>query len=384
MPMKVLVTDADQKHALAAVRALGRENVEVHAGAATRRALSFFSRYCRRKVIYPDPVTCEEEFVDFVQEYSQDEHIDVLLPVGYDVNVLVSRYSETLSKYVHIAIADYDQMLTASDKARTMAFAQALGIKTPQTYQRAEDVEDFPVVVKGTKGTGAVQYVNSPAELRRFELCNVIIQEYIPGEGYGFYGLFCNGKPRAIFMHKRRREFPVTGGASTAAESYYDERLKEQGVRLLGGLMWHGVAMVEMKRDERDGEYKLMEINPKFWGSLDLSIQAGVNFPYLTAQMALNGDVDPVMEYDRETKFCWPFPQDILHLLARPRSAGQILTDLFDRHMKTNISWHDVLPNLYLFGLTPLVIANRILRKKLFFPHGKPELDRDSYRLSHS
>ena len=167
------------------------------------------------------------------------------------------------------------------------------------------------------------------------DLRDVVIQEYIPGQGYGFYGLFRYGEPRAIFMHKRRREFPITGGASTSAESYYDERLKEQGIRLLSGLKWHGVAMVEMKRDERDGEYKLMEINPKFWGSLDLSIQAGVNFPYLTAKMALYGDVDPVMDYDRDVKFSWPFPQDLLHLLARPRSGRAIFADLFDPKMRT-------------------------------------------------
>jgi len=371
--MKVLVTDADQKHALAAVRALGREKVDVHAGATTRHALAFLSRYCHQKVIYPSPTTSEKEFVQFLKDYTRREKIDVLLPVGYHANVLASKYKETISKCVHVAISDYDQMLTASDKAKTMVLAESLGIRTPKTYHSIEQIESYPVVVKGTTGTGAVKYVNSPAELRHLDIRNVIIQEYIRGDGFGFYGLFCYGKPRAIFMHKRRREFPITGGASTAAESYYDGRLKEQSIQLLSTLMWHGVAMVEMKRDKRDREYKLMEINPKFWGSLDLSIQAGVNFPYLAAQMALYGDVDPVMKYNRKTKFCWPFPQDLLHLVARPRSARQILTDLFDPNMKTNISWQDFRPNLYLIGITPLVIANRLINRRLYFPQGKPD-----------
>jgi len=382
--MKVLVTDGDQKHALAAVRALGRANVYVCAGATTERALSFLSRHCQQKVVYPDPTKSEKGFVQFLNEYTRREKIDVFLPLGYDANVVTSKYKATISKCVHVAIADYDQMLIASDKARTTVLAESMGLKVPKTYNTIEQIENYPVVVKGRKGTGSVKYVNSPEELRGLELCNVIIQEYIPGEGYGFYGLFCHGKPRAIFMHKRRRQFPITGGASTAAESYYDERLKEQGIRLLGELIWHGVAMVEMKRDERDGEYKLMEINPKFWGSLDLSIQAGVNFPYLAAKMALHGDVDPVMEYDRKTKFCWPFPQDLLHLFARPRSGWQIFADLFDPNMKTNISWQDIRPNLYLIGVTPLVIMNRVIRGRLCFPQGKPRLHRDNYRLSHS
>jgi predicted ATP-grasp superfamily ATP-dependent carboligase len=372
--VKVFVTDADQKHALAAVRALGRERVTVYAGATTRYALAFFSRHCDRKVVYPDPVTREKEFVEFLQEYAQREKIDVLLPVGYHANVVVSKYKDSLTKYLRVPVADYDLMLTAADKGKTMAFAASVGIKVPKVYQSIEDIEAYPVVVKGTKGTGNVTYVSSPEELRGLACEDVLIQEYIPGEGYGFYGLFCHGAPRAIFMHKRRREFPVTGGASTAAESYYDEDLKAQGSRLLSALQWHGVAMVEMKRDTRDGEYKLMEINPKFWGSLDLSIQAGVNFPYLAALMALHDDVEPITEYDREAKFRWLFPPDILHLCAQPRSAGQFFADFFDPTMHTNLRLDDVLPTLYMIGVTPFIIASRLLKRRLYFPHGKPEV----------
>ena len=132
--------------------------------------------------------------------------------------------------------------------------------------------------------------------------------------------------------------------------------------------------MVEMKRDNRDGQFKLMEINPKFWGSLDLSIQAGVNFPYLAARMALDGDVDAVMAFDPDIKFCWLFPQDVLHLLARPRSAGQFFSDFFDPKMKTNLCFDDFLPNLYLIGLTPCVIASRLVKRRLYFPQGRPKV----------
>jgi predicted ATP-grasp superfamily ATP-dependent carboligase len=268
-------------------------------------------------------------------------------------------------------------MLTAADKAKSMAFAESIGIKVPKVYHHVDQIEQYPIVVKGIKGSGNVIYVNSPAELGDLQLTEMVMQEYIPGQGYGFYGLFHHGEPRAIFMHRRRREFPVTGGASTAAESYYDERLKEQGIRLLSALQWHGVAMVEMKRDQRDGDYKLMEINPKFWGSLDLSIQAGVDFPYLAAMMALHEDVEPIMEYDRGAKFSWPFPQELLHVLARPRSAGQFVADMFDAKMKTNLCFEDLLPNLYLIGMTPFVIVNRLRKGRLFFPHGKPEFLHD-------
>ena len=71
---------------------------------------------------------------------------------------------------------------------------------------------------------------------------------------------------------------PVSGGASTAACTYYDETLKEYGLRILSALQWHGVAMVEFKRQQSPDRLVLMEINPKFWGSVELALEAGVDF----------------------------------------------------------------------------------------------------------
>ena len=120
--MKVLVTDGNDKHALAAVRSLGRKGICVHVGATARFALSFLSRYCRCKVVYPDPVTREKEFVQFLTRYVELEKIDVLLPIGYDANIVVSKYKESISQYVHVAISDYDQMVTAADKGKDRCF----------------------------------------------------------------------------------------------------------------------------------------------------------------------------------------------------------------------------------------------------------------------
>ena len=79
-------------------------------------------------------------------------------------------------------------------------------------------------------------------------------------------------------MHRRLREYPISGGASAVACAYYDETLKEYGLRILSALAWHGVAMVEFKRQESPDRLVLMEINPKFWGSVELALEAGVDF----------------------------------------------------------------------------------------------------------
>ena len=94
-------------------------------------------------------------------------------------------------------------------------------------------------------------------------------------------------------MHRRIRERLVMGGPSTCAESVYDSKLLDYGLRVLKNLKWHGVAMVEFKKDSIDGEFKLMEINPKFWGSLDLAIASGVDFPYLLYNMTIRWRYKP-------------------------------------------------------------------------------------------
>lgn len=373
--MKVLITDADYKHTLGAIRSLGKKDIYIIAGSPSKYAQSFYSRYCKERLIYPIPRK-EEEFVQFMLRYVKDNKIDVLLPVGYLTTIALSKYKDEFCQYTKLPIANYGSMDIACNKDKTMEFAKNLGIKMPKMYKNLEEIESFPIVVKGIKESGHIRYVNSSEYLSKINTSDYILQEYIPGEGYGFFALFNKGDVRAIFMHKRIREYPVTGGPSTAAESIYDSQLRNLGLKLLKALNWDGVAMVEFRKDYRDGEFKLMEINPKFWGSLDLAIASGVDFPYLAVKMAVEGDVEPVIEYNIGVKFRWLFPDDLLHLIARPSSARAFVGDFFDKNTKSNIWLNDIRPNLFQLLLTFLAIISRIKNKNLKYPHGTPKVKR--------
>jgi predicted ATP-grasp superfamily ATP-dependent carboligase len=373
MTMRILLTDARYKHTLGAVRTLGKRGIYVIAGSSDRHSLSFYSKYCREKVVYPSPRD-EKKFVAFLCDYVRDKKVDVILPIGYLASVTLSRHKAEFEGLTKLPVADYSSMEIASDKDRTMKFAASLGIKVPRMYSGKDDVASFPVVVKGLMESGKVSYANSFQDLSRLNLENSLIQEYIPGEGYGFFALFNRGKPRAIFMHKRIREYPMTGGPSTVAESIYDEELKRQGLLLLEALNWHGVAMVEFKKDSRDNEFKLMEINPKFWGSLDLATASGVDFPYLAAKMALEGDIEPLFAYKTGVRFRWLFPDDTMHLLSNPGCLGTFLRDFFDKDTRTNIWPGDILPNLLQVGDTALQLFRRIKSGTLRYPYGRPEV----------
>ncbi len=369
--VEVLITDAAYTHTLGAVRSLGRAGIRVTAMSPNHRAVSFFSRYCHTKVLCPDPGN-EEQYIDFIGKYIQENPVDVLVPVGYLSTVAISRHKEELLPFARVPVAEYGSMQVASNKQKTMQLASTLGVPSPHEYTSIEDITGYPIVAKDPFGSGRIRYIGSPQEFERLDLAGSLLQEYIPGAGYGFFALFNRGKVRAYFMHRRKREFPITGGASTCAESIYNEEVKRIGLKLLESLQWHGVAMVEFKKDNRDGIFKLMEINPKFWGSLDLSIASGVNFPLLLVNMALNGDIEPVFRYNTGVTFRWPFPEDMVHLCARPSSGMDMLRECFDRRSRTNLSLDDPLPNMVQIPRTCSRLARLVGSGGLRYPHGRP------------
>jgi len=298
--------------------------------------------------------------------------IDILLPIGYDSTVLASRYLKSHVSDVKIPVADWARMEIASDKTKTMKHADSLGILTPTTYGSIDEVDKFPIVAKGRIGSGRVWYVNSPEDLPAMDPDELILQEYIPGDSYGYFGLFNRGDPRAEFMHKRLRSYPITGGASSCAIGVRDDELRDIGELLLSTLNWHGVAMAEFKKDRRDGRYRLIEMNPKFWGSLDLAISSGVDFPYLAAKMAYDGDIPCVSSYKVGVRFRWIFPYEILYLMAKPRFIGQFLLEFTQRDTSSNLDFDDPIPNFIQMIQTPFSIAGQMRKGSIVHPHGTP------------
>jgi predicted ATP-grasp superfamily ATP-dependent carboligase len=378
--VNVLVTDVHYKNGLCAVRSLGRRGATVVAAAPRRLAAGAWSRFAAARIVYPAPAH-DEEFFSIINRAVERHAIDVILPMSLELVEVFARNRSRLPDHVQIPIADLDKFVVAADKAAAVALAKAVAVPTPSVFAHPDDVDRFPVVVKPRHGSGVVRYANGAEELAEAFTPDSTIQQYIAGTGYGFSALFDHGVEKAFFMHKRVREYPVTGGASTAAESFYDERLRNQGLRLLRALGWHGVAMAEFKYDERDGEYKLIEINPKFWGSLDLPVAAGVDFPWLAARLALGHELPAMAEYELGLRFQWFF-DDLLHLLARPSSVGPFARDLANRSVRSDLELRDLRPAAVDVVRLAGAVARRVWRRTLRRPHGaaKPRVDQSRIR----
>ncbi|MFC2016776.1 ATP-grasp domain-containing protein, partial [Chloroflexota bacterium] len=279
------------------------------------------------------------------------------------------RFRAKLEPYVKIPLHDYSTLIETHDKGNVMKVAKELGIPIPVTFfingldelSRCAETIIYPVVIKLRSGTSSlgISYANNRRELlekynKTVELFNLtpenypIVQEYIPGDGYGVSMLFNQGELRARFTHRRLREYPPSGGPGTFRISTEHPEMETLATKILRYYNWHGIAMVEFKLDRRTNRSVLIEINPRFWGSVNQAICSGVNFPYLLYKIAVDGDVEPVLTYKLgvKTRVAFIDYATLMHQLWNKPDKYTTLKQLFHLYPDDIISVSDPLPTL--------------------------------------
>jgi predicted ATP-grasp superfamily ATP-dependent carboligase len=374
-PVDVLVTDAGGNHALAVIRSLGRRGLRVAAAGDRFTSMGLYSRYCARRAVLPDPRFGVGEFRDGLLRLLERLRPGLLMPMTERTLLAIDVDREAIETRVPLApLPPPPALETVFDKRATLDLAESLGIPAPRTFAPASAAGlaalrprlTWPAVVKprrserllgagdagaghagagGAAGGGAwgggaaaavvaaggpAAYCHRPEDLEATHAAVhrrapwPLVQEFIPGDGYGVSALCRHGRVLALFAHRRLRMLRPTGSGSTLRESIPPPPDMEAAARLLlEALRWHGVAMVEFKRDRRDGAPVLMEINGRFWNSLPLAVAAGVDFPWLLYRLAADGDCPEQRTYRAGVRCRWLLG-DARHLLAvlRGRPAG--------------------------------------------------------------
>jgi len=359
--IKVLVTDGDQKHTLGIVRALGKEGFKVGVIVARKSSLSSFSKYCVSEHLVV--ALQDSDYINRLINVYLECSYDVLLPVGSFANLVCVKFRQLLEKNgMRVSLPPTDSFYTAFSKELTAATAKQLGIDTPRTWYFSswEELESFQydfankIVIKARLEMGAnvVKYATTKSEFVTIfkSLCNKynwrkanefpLVQEFIDGPGRGFFALFKDGSPLRVFQHIRLREYPVTGGMSVAAQYDHNNDVEEKGLQLLRSLKWNGIAMVEFKED-KNGKMYLLEINPKFWGSIELAIHCGANFPVDYIHLSLEKELGFRYANISPHKFHWPLHGDLQTSFKSINRLKEFLKDLFDPRVGSNIDFKD-------------------------------------------
>jgi protein-tyrosine-phosphatase/predicted ATP-grasp superfamily ATP-dependent carboligase len=372
--IKVLVLDGHSRAALETLQSMGRTGVQVDVAAEDTDCLAMHSRYVGRKLRQPS----QRRVSDFhAWLRAQDKIRDyVLIVPSTETSLLGLRQLDENDALRRKAVIPGDKAIDiALDKEKTWQLARELGVAAPagvllSSLAEIGHVQQFPVVLKPTHSkvmvdgelrTLAVAVVRSESErqeqLRRWlPLTPVQQQQYVSGRGVGVEFLFNRGRKIWHFAHERVHEYPLTGGASSYRCSMDPPAaLLHDAERLLTALHWHGVAMVEFKMDV-NGQYWLMEINPRLWGSLALSIDSGVDFPRGLVQIAKGEELalqpnykSPYYTRDLRTDVDWlksnlrANQQDpLLHTRSRSFSFLELLRPLSGRESWDHFDWRDL------------------------------------------
>jgi predicted ATP-grasp superfamily ATP-dependent carboligase len=342
MPARVLVTDAESRKALAVVRALGRD-FEVSTLSASRISIAGWSRWSRHHFVVPP----DEAYAERVLGLARDR-IDIIIAPQEDTIIRLGRQADRFAEAgITLSFPPLEVLELAFDKGRTIELAHELGVPVPTTRMVADraEIEDaaeaigYPLVIKprhsyywtgsGFRLNGGPWYARDRAELQA-ALAEVdptqpppLLQAWVPGTGRGVFALLArDGTLSAAFAHQRIRDVHPSGSASVVRSSVaLDPALLERAVSLLRAMGMWGLAMVEFRVDSRSGEALLLEVNARLWGSIQLAIDAGVDFPRLLVEVT-EGRTPRVRDYRTDVVVRW-WLGDLLRtirvLRGRPR-----------------------------------------------------------------
>ena len=359
--MNILITDGENRSSLAVTRSLGKQGNSIIVCSPQKNNISAASRYTSSYYRVIDPILDEKRFVCDIVDIIKKEDVDYIFPMTEPSVLALTKYRDLIPVDHIIAAPSFAIASKAFDKFHVFNLARRLGVGIPKTIfiknysdlkQQIKQISEFPVVVK--PGMSSIPYKNGFIKTgvmyaHDINELNLIyqnqkglkehpstIQERIEGPGTGLFTLFDRARHLALFSHERIKEKPPSGGVSVVCQSVsLDIEMVEDSRKLLTAIGWKGVAMVEFKRDVRDGRAKLMEINGRFWGSLQLAISAGVDFPTLYLHYLHDNQIPySVPNYHIGLKLKWLLGTlDYLILKLKAKKSPDVVSNTFTERL---------------------------------------------------
>ncbi|ELZ25516.1 carboxylate--amine ligase [Natrinema limicola] len=316
----VVVPGIDAPSTVACLRSLRPRGIRTIVGSESRSTPAATSAYRDEFVGLPDPETDLAAYGDALLSLAERPDVETIIPVREeDIYVLAER-KDAFADVIATPWPDFETLRRVQDRVDLFAAADAAGVAAPETALLDQwDDWDRETIVKPRYTVASSTYLGArfdDAEIGSTEYQRPgtqpdpqaalerrghvpLVQERIPdSREFGFFALYEHGDAVATFQHCQRRGWKYCGGPSAYRESVHIPDLETAGRALLDELEWHGLAMVEFLRDPADGEFKLMEINPRFWSSLPFSVRVGADFPYYYWQLATDGQLTSEPTYD--------------------------------------------------------------------------------------
>lgn len=281
----VVIVGLDTVQGLQAARIFSENDIPVIGVGKDRRHFSFRTNSCRHKITAD---THSPSLIDSLIEIGQKlTNRAVLIPCEDVIVLLISRNRERLKAWFRIVLPEEDVVETLMNKDRFYQYAQRIGAPIPQTYfltnrttaEVAAEKLNYPGIVKPSfKSREWIQLT----ALKAFKVYNpdqllavydqysqisdsLIVQDYIEGPSTNLFSCIVyfdnTSNPAVTFTARKLRQWPPETGQTCLGEALENETITRNTIRLFRELAFYGLGYLEVKKDDRNGKYYIIEPN---------------------------------------------------------------------------------------------------------------------------
>lgn len=273
-----------------AIRSLGRLGIPMYAITEDRYTPAAASRYLRRAFVWPTTGTEEPERLveGLLRVGARIGRPTVLVPTDEEAAVLIAEHREELGERFLFPRVDAKLPRRLASKQGLHELCVEHGIPSPaaafpQSYEEivvfAESAR-FPIVAKNREafvrrsqpavnGTTRIATREGLLTLARDwgDQPGVILQEYLPreeAEDWIVHAYFdADSTPLAMFTGVKVRSWPPHAGMTANAYVVDNPELADLAARFIKQIGFSGVIDLDLRFDRRDGQYKLLDFNPR-------------------------------------------------------------------------------------------------------------------------
>jgi predicted ATP-grasp superfamily ATP-dependent carboligase len=297
--VRVLLTeDAPAYGVLAGLRALRAEGAETWVAVTGPGTYCRWSRATAGTVTVPDPGAEPDGYAEALAAAARELELKAVLP-GTDAALLaLAGREEKFPRGAAVGTCAPEVVQRATDKSLLVDLAAEAGLDTPPTQLVTRGQLDgsleigFPAIVKtwrselrtssGAAGGGTVRRVDSVADLHRVVDSlpgdRWLVQPYLQGRLAAVSGVAWKGRVVCAAHQVARRIYPPDCGISAfAVTTPPDEALEAAVSRLIALVGWSGLFQAQVLRS--DDHASFIDLNPRMYGSLSLTVAAGLNLP---------------------------------------------------------------------------------------------------------
>lgn len=373
---------------MAVIRSLGKMEVPVYTLNYSENEMGQYSKYVKGRLKVPDPRKDETAFIEKLVELGSQFAGSLLIPTDDYTVVVLSKNKELLQSYYVVAVEDWPVVEKCIEKQYTYGIARSCGIPAPATFTVGSSGElalirdqiTYPCLIKPCKGhtffdhfgVKMFRVANDQELLARYDLVeragfSIMIQEFIPGDdsqGVNYNSYFVDGDPIAEFTAQKVRLEPPFLGSPRVLVSRRIPDILENGRHLLRKLNYSGFSCMEFKKDQRDGGYKLMEVNCRNNLSGALAVTCGINFPWIMYRHLMYGEVNRAGTF-RENVYWIDLDKDVLRFFISRKEEGYTLKQYLEPYLKEKVfailSITDPLPYLKRISYLSRLLLKRLI-----------------------